>query len=681
MGRKKWKAVAYDKARAVELASECDTDVFAVLLLLSRGIDTAEKINAFLSPAQEPFSSPFLIEDMDIAVGRITAAIENDEKILVYGDYDADGVTATAVLYSYLCSAGASADYFIPSRTEDGYGISDKTAEMIVAKGYDLVITVDNGISSIKEAAFLKRNGIDLIVTDHHTVGDELPDCVAVVNPHRPDDNSPEKNFAGCGVAFKLICALEGGDDEFLGDEFLDLVTLGTIADIVPLTGENRTIVRRGLPLISNSSRPGVVRLLEKISLSGKELSSSDVAFQLAPKINAAGRIYDASLALDLLLCEDYEEADILVEKMLEANSKRQTCEQEILESIEQGFESSPALRTDKIIVASGSDYHPGVIGIAAARLVDKYCRPAFVITTDGTGIAKGSARSTPGFPLYEALFSVSDLLERFGGHAQAAGFALKDENIPLFRRRINEYALPFEDIFPVLSIDCRLNADKLGTAICDSLELLQPFGADNPEPVFGLYDMRVAAIRALKDNKHIRVTLTHGGAAVNAVYFGMSTDAFAFSEGDLVDVAVKVGRNEYRGTVSLSVQIKDVRPAGADEDGLFASLCAYYNFCSGAVNEETKKILCPDRLFISSVYRLLRQSGSFAFPPEILCHRLGVTADNTGMAQICLDALTELKLINREGDRYTVSPSPVRADLTDSVILQKLGYKDVQPK
>lgn len=677
LGRKKWREISYDKKRAIELAEECGADVFAVLLMLSRGFDTAEKINGFLNAEDAPFSSPFLILDMDVAVARITAAIENEEKILVYGDYDADGVTASAVLLGYLQSCGADVSCFIPSRIDDGYGLSMKTAADIVKKGYDLVITVDNGISSIDEVAYLRENGIDVVVTDHHTVGDTIPDCVAVVNPHRPEDTSPEKNLAGCGVAFKLIAALEGGDYSCLADEFLDIVTIGTIADIVPLTGENRTIVKQGLRLLSTTSRPGLLRLAEAVGIADRDLRSVDVAFCLAPKINAAGRIYNASLALDLIMCEDEETAEMLTGKLMSANSERQTCEGEMLKDIEAAFDADPDRRCDKIILASGENFHPGVLGIAASRLLEKYSRPAFVITTDGTGIAKGSARSVEGFPLYEALSAVSDILVRFGGHKQAAGFALKDEMIPEFRRRMNAYAADFDDIFPSINIDCRLNAENMRLSMLDSLDLLQPFGADNPEPVFGLSDMRIVGIRALRDNKHLKITLGNNRTQLSALYFNMSTDRFPYRQGDLVDAAVRVERNEFQGTVSLSVQIKDIRPAGVNESGLFNSLSAYYNYRIGIMNEDIKASLCPTRLFIISVYRFIREEGSFSFSPEVLCSRLGMDAENTGRIQVCLDALTEMKLILFNGECYSVNRESGKVDLTDSVILQGLGYKD----
>jgi len=677
MSRKRWIENPCDKKAAVELARECDADVFATLLLSARGIDTPEKISGFLDSENAPFSNPFDILDMDLAVARITSAIENEEKILVYGDYDADGVTATAVLYGYLSSIGADASYFIPSRINDGYGLSPKTAQAIVDRGVDLIITVDNGISSVEEARFFRENGIDMIVTDHHTVGEEIPDCIAVINPHRPEYTSPEKDFAGCGVAFKLISALEGGDSDYLAPEFLDLVAIGTIADIVPLVGENRTIVQQGLKILSETSRPGLARLIEALGLGGKELKSTDVAFCIAPKINAAGRVYDASLALDLILCDDYDTAEVLVEKLLSANSERQEIENDMLLQIEKDFDDDPFRRCDKVIVASGENFHPGVLGIAASRLLEKYSRPAFVITTDGSGIAKGSARSVPGFHLYEALSAVSDMLVRFGGHRQAAGFALKDEDIELFRRRINDYALAFDDIFPTIQIDCRLNAEKMTPEMTDSLELLQPFGAENPEPVFSLHDMRVSGIKALRENRHIRVTLSNSRATVNAMYFGMSTDRFPYAVGDLVDIAFRVEKNEYQGNTGLSVQIKDIRSAGVNEDGLFGSLSAYYNFCRGAEDARTKKALCPDRLFITTVYKYIRDEKTFAFSPEILCNRLGTDAADAGKAQICLDALTEMNLIIHEGAAYKINPKPARVDLTDSVILQRLGYKN----
>ena len=675
MSRKKWRIVPYDKQKAVRLARACGADEFSVLLLSSRGYDTPDAVEAFLAAADAPFSSPFLIKDMDRAVDRIRLALDRDEKILVYGDYDADGVTATALLYSYLQTLGADVDFYIPSRTKDGYGLSLKTAERILQGAFRLVITVDNGIAAVEEAKFLRENGIDLVVTDHHQAGPVLPDCAAVVDPHRPDDASPYKDLAGVGVAMKLAMALEDGETEDVFAAFGDLAALGTVADIVPLTGENRTIVARGLQAMRDTDRPGLRALLESLSLDDKDLTSAHVAYQLGPRINAAGRMGSAETALELLLTEDPARAAALVASLHAANADRQTTEAQILTEAEADFAGDPVRANARFLVCAGRDWHPGVIGIVAAKLVEKYGRPAAVVSIGADGVCRGSCRSVEGFSLYDALSAVSDCLLQFGGHTLAAGFSVKESDLPAFTQAINAYAARLGDVPPVLDIDCRLNPAHLTEEILDSLDLLEPFGAENPRPVFGLFDMTVAAVRPIGNRKHIRLTLTKNDATVPAVWFGTTAEDFPYAVGDRIDVAVRAERNEYMGITQLSLQVRDVRPAGSDDEAVFAGLGAFHALLRGEpLTAAQRAFLRPDRALLGRVYTFIKNNGPTSLGPELIAYRIGAPSADTGKTAVALAALAEVGVILHGDGTYRDAAPSEKADLSASAVLRALS-------
>lgn len=678
MNRRAWRVVPYDKTKALALARESGVDEFAVLLLLSRGYDTAEKIRDFVFCEETPLASPFDIKDMDKAAARVRKAVDNGEKILVYGDYDCDGVTATALLCSYLEAVGADVHYYIPSRIIEGYGLSESGVKNIIAEGYSLVITVDNGISAVEEARLLKENGVSLVITDHHKAGAVLPDAEAVVDPHREDDKSVFKELAGVGVALKLCAALENGDTETVLGELGELAAIGTIADIVELSGENRTIVSLGLKQLANTSRPGLAALFEVANAGGREISSTTVAFTVAPRINAAGRMDDAAAALRLLMTDDPEEGAELAEELSRLNAQRQQTEADIAEAAERYFAEHPERLLDRVLVVPGEGFHPGVVGIAAARLMDKYSKPAIVITVPEQGVCRGSCRSVEGFSMFSALSACADLLVQFGGHTLAAGFSIERENIEKFRRKINDFALLTGAVYPVLSIDCRLNPANLSTEITDSLAVLEPFGAQNPVPVFGLFQMTVAAVKPVGGGKHLRVTLVRDTAAVNAMWFGVTEQSFPFMRGDTVDVAVKTELNEFRGKVSLAVHIKDMRPAGADDDAVFGGLDAADCVRRGEdISDDKKAMLCPDRAFIAKIYKYIREHEPVDISDEMLAVRTGFPPENAGKARLCIAALCAEGLIKQTPEGLATVKTDKKADLTQSALLRRVGYGD----
>ena len=482
MSRKKWVISPCDRDAAASISENCGVDPFAAYLLCARGITDEFEVESFLYDTD--LMNPFELPDMDKAAERTLSAIENGEKITVFGDYDADGVTSTALLYSYLKSKGACVDYYIPDRAGEGYGMSIDAIQALKERGTELIITVDNGISAIEEVEYAHNIGMDVVVTDHHRVGEALPRAVAVVDPHRADAELEFREWAGVGVAFKFICALEGDEGYELLEQYGDIVALGTVADIVSLRGENRIIVRSGIAYMNaaiseGTLRPGLAALLEA-SGSTAALDSSSLAFRFAPRINAAGRMGSAYTALRLLLSESREEALQIAEEISQANTERQTIELQIAQSAIDYIEENPHIKYQRVIVVAGKDWHQGVIGIVASRLVEKYGKPAIIISRSGE-IAKGSGRSIEGFSLYDALTYCSELLTQYGGHTLAAGMSIEDDKIDQFREKINEYASGATPAVPVISIDCKLNPASINPELVYSMQMLEPFGAENP--------------------------------------------------------------------------------------------------------------------------------------------------------------------------------------------------------
>lgn len=676
MSRKFWRVSSFDKKQAAQLAYEYGYDEFAVLLLNSRGITDPEDIADFLDDNGE-LSDPYLMKDVDKAVNRIRKAIDNYEKIAVYGDYDADGVTATALLYLYLEAIGAYVTYYIPSRMDEGYGLHNEAVDSLAQQGVRLIITVDNGINSVKEAEYIKSKGIDLIVTDHHQPGDVLPDAVAVVNPHRADDTSPFKEFAGVGVAFKLAVALEDGDFDSVLADFADIVTIGTIADIVPLKGENRTLAVRGIQAINDSSRVGISALREVTGYKDKDFSSTGIAFAIAPRINAAGRVDSASTALRLLLAEDEFDAQMLAKQLDGYNVMRQDTEAGIVEEAIRKIEADDEIKYSKVIVVDCENWHSGVIGIVASKLVERYGKPAIVIAKDGSGEAKGSCRSIDGYSLFDALTYAKDSLVRFGGHTLAAGFSVNDDKIDDLRKKLNEYAEKSEMFYPVLHIDCKLNPATINMGLIETISALEPFGAENPQPLFGLYKVTIKGIKPLgATGKHIRLSLEKKFTQFSAVYFGVSADSFPYEIGDVVDLAVTVDKNEFRGEVKPNIYIRAVKDSAFTDEDYFASELLYNKIRRGdSLTEAERQSACPDRAFAAMVFRFVKNKNACNRTAEQIAVKLGFGSSMTCRVQITLDAFCELNLMKYENGCYSVIENAAKTSLGESVLLSRLGY------
>lgn len=606
---RKWEVRPLDKERAAAFAQTYGVPFFLAMLMNIRGLDDAAHLREFLGEG-EPLSDPFLLKDMDKAAARITHAVDNMEKIAVYGDYDADGVTSTAMLYSYLETRGADVIFYIPQREGEGYGMNIGAVEYLKEQGVSLIVTVDNGISSVQEVARANELGIDVVVTDHHRPQEILPDAVAVVDAYRSDDTSPYKHFSGVGIAFKLLMALEdgAGDVEDLLEAYSDLAAIGTIGDIVPLTGENRTLIRAGLERLSQSDRPGVQALLENAGIAGKALTSTNVAFTLVPRINATGRMGAPERAVRLLISGYEEEAEVLSEEICADNEERRRVEAEIAEAAFADIEAKGYMK-DRVVVVDGENWHHGVIGIVASRVTERCGKPCMIISRGETE-AKGSGRSIEGFSLFEAICACGDLLIKFGGHPMAAGITLKPENIEAFRKRINQYAAEHFPQMPTqtVTLDCKLNPAALSVSMAQSLTQLEPFGNGNPQPVFGLFNMELSNVTPVGGGGHLRLTLEKNGAVITAMRFNTKPEELPYHISDKIDLAVQLEAREFRGQPSLTVIVRDMKFAAFNTEKNIASLASFEKWQRGEVlSAEDKNRLYPDRACLAAIYRALR--------------------------------------------------------------------------
>ena len=670
MSRKQWYVLPSDRELAEDITQQYDIEPFLAHLLVSRGITDDTELENFCFDSTM-LLDPYELKDMDKAVERINEALEKGEKIAVYGDYDADGVTATALLYLYFRSLGTDVLTYIPDRNSEGYGLNMKAIKSLCQEGVQLIITVDNGISAHREAEYIKELGMDLVITDHHKATENIPEAVAVVNPHRLDCPSSFKDYCGVGVAFKLISALSSEDGETVLQRYADIITLGTIGDVMPLTGENRKIVKAGLELINEGINPGVRALKEISGMKDKTLSSTSVAFSLVPRINAIGRMSHAKKAFEVLVSEDMDSALKKAGEIDRSNGDRQEKEREILAEVQNQIDENPEILNERVLVFSGKNWHGGVIGIVAARLVGKYGKPCFVITDDGEN-AKGSARSIDGFSLYDAVSSASHLLEHWGGHILAAGFGMKSENTEKFRQALYDYAKSVEMPFQQNIIDCKLRPAAVEADILPLIDSLEPFGAGNPQPVFGLYGMTLTGVQPIGGGKHIRVTVKKDEITLSAVYFGMTPDKFLYQAGDTVDLAVRLERNEYMSQVKVGIYIKDIRMSGTDDLRYLKSVRLYEKLKRKEIlTQKQKEYLKISRQEIAEVYRYIKKCGGWYADTDLLCYRLG--DDGAGACKIltAVDILCELGIFRKENDGISCIDTSVKVQLENSALMQ----------
>ena len=674
MNIKKWEVAPLDKERAAQLAERYSLPFFLAMLLEIRGVDQEEEIRDLLSGGQ--LSDPFLMKDMDKAVERIRRAIDDFEKIAVYGDYDADGVTATSILFTYLEAVGADVIYYIPQREGEGYGMNLHAVETLHQEGVTLIITVDNGIASVNEVERAAQLGIDVVVTDHHRPQERIPNAYAVVDAYQSDDHGPYKDLSGAGVALKLVMALEDGDADAVLEEYADLAALGTVADVVPVLGENRTIVKAGLSILTRGGRAGVDALMEQSGMGGKATTATSLAFTVIPRINATGRMGAPERAVRLLTCETQEEAEPLSAEICEDNNHRREVEAQIAKEAMEKIEQDPALLYSRVIVVDGKDWHHGVIGIVASRITERFGKPCMVISTDGQ-MAKGSGRSVEGFSLFEAICACGDLMERYGGHPMAAGITLPAENVPLFRERINQYAAQVcrEMPAPILRVDCRLIPSALTPEMPQSLQPMEPYGSGNPQPLFGLYGMELKQIIPVGGGNHLRLVCAKRGATLTCMKFSTRPEEFPFAPGEVLDLAVTLEAKEFRGEPQLTVSVREAKLSGLNMEECVHTYRLYESIRRGEslTPAEGEEVL-PTRQDLAGLYRKLVSYQGAAFGVQALLGSL--PGMNLGKLLLGLDMLQERRLValmgGEERRSAQILPTQGKVDIFASPVYQQ---------
>ena len=532
--------------------------------MINRGIDTVPKAREFFNTSLGSLHDPYLLKGMEQAADRIFKAVRSNEKICIYGDYDVDGITSTAVMIKTLRKLGADGVYYIPNRLEEGYGMNLNSIDRIKEMGVSLIVTVDCGIKSCEEVDYAKELGIDIIITDHHECGEELPDALSIINPHQPGCGYPFKDLAGVGVTFKLAGALlnRAGSPGF-AEGLLDIAAIGTIADVVPLLGENRIIVKNGLVSIQNTDSQGIKALLAVCGLKGKELNSYNVAFMLAPRINAAGRIDDAGECVELLLTDNAEKAMETAAKLDSDNKMRQSIENGILNCAEAMIGESVDLDRDKVLVLCREDWHIGVIGIVASRLADKFYLPAFIMVCDGE-FCKGSARSIPGFNIFEAMSRHGYLFERYGGHEMAAGFTIRTEKIDELRERMNfevENTLGEDKLIPEIFVDYKLEPKDVTLDTAKLLKLMEPFGTGNTVPLYVFRELSVKSFKGVgNDSRHLSLKVFDGEKEISCIGYNLGNMQKILQIGEKIDIICSIENNIWNGTESVKLNIKDIK-------------------------------------------------------------------------------------------------------------------------
>ena len=648
----------------------------SAMVLASRGVENPQQARALLR-CDGPLDDPFLMTDMALAAGRVAVAIENREKIAVFGDYDVDGITATCLLYEFLRSCGADCVTYIPGRMEEGYGLNPTAIRQLAAQGVKLIVTVDCGITAVAEAELCKEMGIDLVITDHHECKECLPDAVAVVDPHRPDCTYPHKTLSGVGVAFKLAAALCGSQEQVL-DSYADMVCLGTVADVMLMQGENRVFVARGLEMMRTCPRLGIAALMAECGCAPETVNAMSIGFMLAPRINAAGRMEKIELATELFLTDDEDRAAELAKALCDLNRQRQTVESEIYEQVTASLalEAPPAA-----IVLKGETWHQGVAGIVASRIAEEYHCPTFLICMDGDH-GKASSRSYGGFNLFAALTELSPLLESYGGHELAAGFTIHRDRIDDFRREITRYAKEFfaqTDTRTELDVDCAVMPEVLTVAGIDSLKTLEPCGNGCPKPMLMMEKLQVERITMVGGGRHMRLRLRCGHYGFNAIYFSATPQTASVEPGDLVDVAFQPHVNEFRGERSVQMNVQDIRPhchVPCDPD-----TAAYRALCRDTISTEQAAALLPDRATLGMVWRYLTAAPQpIQESPVCLCRKIvrwsGQRLD-TARLLTCLDIFADVNLLYLDRHHNFISvrlSSPEgKADLNQSQTMQRL--------
>ena len=720
---KKWiiKSVSTPESEAAvrEISDGLGLHPVVARLLYNRGYQDIPSAKSFLYMESEILCNPFDMLGIDAAVDRIYRAVESGELITIYGDYDVDGVTSVCTLYLYLQSIGARVNYYIPNRNGEGYGVSVPAIAAIKEAGSTLIITVDTGITANDEIEYARSIGVDVVVTDHHECRSDLPRAVAVVNPHQPNCPYPFKELAGVGVVFKLVCAYEERvfkksrfkAAEKIFSEYADLVAIGTIADVMPIKAENRIIVSYGLKMIDNSKRTGLIALIEAASSksdSGKsdrrhrksKVTSGYIGYTIAPRINAAGRIKSAGMAVELFLASDYKRAFEIAESLCRANKERQAEENKIMQEAYKKIEQMDVENTP-VIVLDADNWHHGVIGIVASRITEKYCKPSILISFDGgmgdepspDDAGKGSGRSVKGINLVDALVHCSDHLLKYGGHELAAGLSVKRGELENFKRKINEYAtacLEDNEIIPVFETDFEISFSDANLVLAEQLQKLEPYGVGNPVPAFIMRGVTVSEIAGVSDNKHTRFTFSDGKNFVSAMYFSNSPASTGIFVGDTVDILFNMDINDWMGRKSLQIIIRDIIVATSQKSVCEQEEQRFEEIRSGADFTAEENVL-PNREDFAVVYTYMLNSyraGNDTLKHREITSKLSYSKNGTNIGYIKLKfiimILKELNIVGieepeREVYKISIHYSSSKTDLEKSNLLRKLRSQQRQ--
>ena len=704
---KNWLIKSTDSAEyrsaTAEIASELGINPVVAKLLYNRGYTTPASAKAFVYMESEMLLDPFKMMDVERGIDAIADAIRRGERITVYGDYDVDGVTSVCTLYLYLKSLGAKVDYYIPNRAGEGYGVSTQAIDAIKENGSTLIITVDTGTTAVEEVEYAKSIGVRFIVTDHHECRSDLPDALAVINPHRPDCPYPFKELAGVGVVFKLICAYE---EKIVGRTrieaakrifslYADLVAIGTIADVMPIKEENRIIVRYGLAMIENTKRVGLAALIEAASAKNDaqrsaqrkkktKITSGYIGYTIAPRINAAGRIKEASLAVELFLSNDPRRAKEIAEELCRTNKERQAEENKIMQ---EAYEKIGQYDIEKnpVIVLDADTWHHGVIGIVASRITERYTRPAILVSFEGNEegtphmehMGKGSGRSIKGMNLVDALCYCQEHLVKFGGHELAAGLSVTRAELDNFRRLINEYAranLTEKDMVQTVEADCELDFGDVNVALAKGIQLLEPYGVSNPIPVFVLRGVTVNDINGISDGKHTRLSLGNGRYTLSAMYFSNSPDSLGVYVGDKVDIMFNLDLNEWGGRESAQLIVRDLKPSVSEKEKQRGELDRFEEIRCGAPFTPEEDVI-PSREDFAAVYRLVQASVRSGI--DVLKHRdiLSRIKGSDSSVSINYAKLKVIIMVFKELNIVSIE------DLSDEVYKFKLHYSTTKAK
>lgn len=670
---KKWAVLPCNYEKINKIIRSTDLAPLTVEVMSARGYNDIDRLKSFFD--LEELSDPFLLPDMQKAVDAINEAVANGEIICVYGDFDCDGVTSTAILYDYLLNIGANTICYIPERSE-GYGLNKHAVKSIAENGASLIVTVDNGISAIEEADYIYELGMKLVITDHHQPSVVLPQAEAVVDPYLDNCRSEFRDLAGVGVTLKLLAALDDGDFGMVVEQYADIAAIGTIADIVPLVSENRTIAAKGLSLIKNTENYGLIALMEESGVNSETITSTNVAFTLSPRINAAGRFGSPITALDMLVSEE-DKSKELAHQLSLLNDKRKQAEADIFSELDKNLAQNPDIKDKRVMVVSGENWHHGIIGIVASRLLEIYGKPVVVISKDSDGTARGSARSIKGFNIFKCFEYCKELLIKYGGHECAGGLTVLSSNIDELDSMIQEYAAQYHPHMPkyTLTADKLIKGRDITLKNISDLKRLEPFGAENSEPLFAFSGAKILSVVPLKNGEHTRLDIEYDGVKLKALLFRRKTATIELAAGDIIDIMGNLQINSFRGIDTVSLIIQDYRLHGIKQDRFFAAIDAYEAFKRREpLPEEYLQKAVPTREVMAKIYKSISSAG-VPLTRESLYARLLRENINAFKLYVVIEAFCELGLASIDGKSGIISLNKAdkKVDIMSAPIIKHL--------